>query len=221
MITDEAFEKFKNCLSGLVAPVSHWKKFVIINNNYRTIHCVNLCIVALHYYRQTLLLREPTSLTEATKLFKTYGETHYGLPVLQNYGHFRWSQTKIFSVLLLLQWITCKYWDIKTKNWFIFITLHHCRLSLWLRVPTDSPECVHHDKSWLREMCIIIFVSKQFSVPGNNIVLSPELYITVLAYTSILNPEAPQVRLLVHCSTILILDSYKVWQCWLPRQSAM
>lgn len=32
-----------------------------------------------------------------------------------------------------------------------------------------------------------------FSVPGNNIVLSPELYITVLAYTSILNPEAPQV----------------------------
>ena len=48
-------------------------------------------------------------------------------------------------------------------------------------------------KSWLRVTCIIIFVSKQFSVPGNNIVLSPELYITVLAYTSILNPEAPQV----------------------------
>lgn len=32
-----------------------------------------------------------------------------------------------------------------------------------------------------------------FSVDGNSIVLSPELYITVLAYTSILNPEAPQV----------------------------
>ena len=34
---------------------------------------------------------------------------------------------------------------------------------------------------------------EQFRVPGNSIVLSPELYITVLAYTSILNPEVPQV----------------------------
>ena len=34
----------------------------------------------------------------------------------------------------------------------------------------------------------------QFSVPGSGIILSPELYITVLAYTSILNPEAPQVK---------------------------
>ena len=54
-------------------------------------------------------------------------------------------------------------------------------------------------------MCTIIFVSKQFSVPGNNIVLSPELYITVLAYTSILNPEAPQVSLLFYHGTIFTL----------------
>ncbi|XP_048580524.1 KICSTOR complex protein SZT2 isoform X3 [Nematostella vectensis] len=34
-----------------------------------------------------------------------------------------------------------------------------------------------------------------FSVPGNSIVLCPELHITVLAYTSILSPEAPQIIL--------------------------
>ena len=40
---------------------------------------------------------------------------------------------------------------------------------------------------------IYFSISEQFRVPGNSIVLSPELYITVLAYTSILNPEVPQV----------------------------
>ena len=60
--------------------------------------------------------------------------------------------------------------------------------------------------------------SSQFSVPGNNIVLSPELFITVLAYTSILNPEAPQVSLLdictwpvctVHCQLLSLRQSPK------------
>ena len=40
---------------------------------------------------------------------------------------------------------------------------------------------------------VYFYISEQFCVPGNSIVLSPELYITVLAYTSILNPEVPQV----------------------------
>lgn len=52
---------------------------------------------------------------------------------------------------------------------------------------------------------VVVFVSKQFSVPGNNIVLSPELYITVLAYTSILNPEASQVNLLTCILYILLI----------------
>lgn len=43
------------------------------------------------------------------------------------------------------------------------------------------------------------FFPLQFSVDGNSIVLSPELYITVLAYTSILNPEAPQVSFICCC----------------------
>ena len=39
MITDEAFEKFKNCLSGLIAPVSHF--FVIIKHVivFQLLHC--------------------------------------------------------------------------------------------------------------------------------------------------------------------------------------
>ena len=45
----------------------------------------------------------------------------------------------------------------------------------------------------LKSRISIFFISEQFCVPGNSIVLSPELYITVLAYTSILNPEVPQV----------------------------
>ena len=67
----------------------------------------------------------------------------------------------------------------------------------------DNLQVLRHQKE---KLLIIIFVSKQFSVPGNNIVLSPELYITVLAYTSILNPEAPQVSLLVRCGTIFTLQ---------------
>lgn len=55
------------------------------------------------------------------------------------------------------------------------------------------------------ESCCNCFCLKQFSVPGNNIVLSPELYITVLAYTSILNPEASQVSLLTYVLYILLI----------------
>ena len=40
---------------------------------------------------------------------------------------------------------------------------------------------------------LYFLISEKFRVPGNSIVLCPELYITVLAYTSILNPEVPQV----------------------------
>lgn len=44
-----------------------------------------------------------------------------------------------------------------------------------------------------------------FSVPGNTIVLRPELYITVLAYTSNLDPEVPQASLFIFFNMRIIL----------------
>ena len=52
--------------------------------------------------------------------------------------------------------------------------------------------------------------------------LSPELYITVLAYTSILNPKAPQVSLLVHHSkNNFTLHQLFIGQFLLPWQNTM
>ena len=66
---------------------------------------------------------------------------------------------------------------------------------------------MHLNKSlfYLRESFKFFFFSLQFFVDGNSIVLSPELYITVLAYTSILNPEAPQVGFICNCQLPLLM----------------
>lgn len=62
--------------------------------------------------------------------------------------------------------------------------------------PSLTCTCIHRDTincydSVDIKVRLCIF---QFSVPGNDVVLRPELYITVLAYTSILSPETPQVN---------------------------
>ena len=64
------------------------------------------------------------------------------------------------------------------------------------------------------EFVFLLFILVlQFSVPGNNILLTPELYISVLAYTSILNPETPQVS-----REDLDMMSYSLSSCWLTQE---
>ncbi|XP_020912267.1 KICSTOR complex protein SZT2 isoform X2 [Exaiptasia diaphana] len=49
------------------------------------------------------------------------------------------------------------------------------------------------DEAFLKFKNCLLGLVAPFSVPGNDVILRPELYITVLAYTSILSPETPQI----------------------------